>query len=617
MKKLVSILLLSSLLLTAACGLTSCDTTGQPGPQGEPGIQGEKGEPGEAGIQGDKGDKGDKGDPGVGIASMEIVSGELIVTYTDGTEVNLGPIQGDKGAEIPAEFACSYWSGDHVFDQKVASKGAFIHENIYYKSCRCGKISPSSNNTFTVSDAKADYVRDGLVAWYDATNNSNGVHDVHADLWKDLSGNANHIHIAAAHSTGRIEWADGALVINDGGVFLQLPTNVRHALEGEAYTIEIVSGDLEYTATEYVSLISSLNDELDLFIRCGGEYAGDQPLAHKLEYKNQVSNGDTNRPCLDNAWEQVNGKTLTVTSDLGAFDGELSGDGDGDTDNVLLYSDGAKIAQGESEHPMELDYAYFGHTASNRAWHGEIYALRIYNRALTPEEVQANAQADVNNYRRGKTFVPTQEYDPALDTNFEGYVDPFDRYWNSSIVKFDAKTDVIPSTGFYGSVNLRDDLYPSETEKHPWEGARLTKTEEPDTDLDGTVLTDVGFDVLYQDFCTRIGIRPVSGRDCQYVVLQVILDGEVEDFNMTVVGSGDVEHSAGSSTGGFDLSKQNKVQYLVYDVSGIFDACEFISRVSFTITGMTDDTSVYLTEMAFLNSEEDALAYSGLPYLPQ
>ena len=51
-----------------------------------------KGEKGEKGDPGEKGDKGDKGEPGRGIADMEIVDGELIVYYTDGTEDNLGSI---------------------------------------------------------------------------------------------------------------------------------------------------------------------------------------------------------------------------------------------------------------------------------------------------------------------------------------------------------------------------------------------------------------------------------------------------------------------------------------------------------------------------------------------
>ena len=36
-----------------------------------------------AAAKGDKGDKGDKGEPGRGIAKIEVIEGEVIVTYTD------------------------------------------------------------------------------------------------------------------------------------------------------------------------------------------------------------------------------------------------------------------------------------------------------------------------------------------------------------------------------------------------------------------------------------------------------------------------------------------------------------------------------------------------------
>ena len=47
---------------------------------------------GEKGARGEKGEKGDKGDTGRGIAKTELVNGELIITYTDGTKENLGSV---------------------------------------------------------------------------------------------------------------------------------------------------------------------------------------------------------------------------------------------------------------------------------------------------------------------------------------------------------------------------------------------------------------------------------------------------------------------------------------------------------------------------------------------
>ena len=55
-------------------------------------VKGEKGDKGDKGAQGEKGEKGDKGDTGRGIAKTELVNGELIITYTDGTKENLGSV---------------------------------------------------------------------------------------------------------------------------------------------------------------------------------------------------------------------------------------------------------------------------------------------------------------------------------------------------------------------------------------------------------------------------------------------------------------------------------------------------------------------------------------------
>ena len=92
---------------------TGVPATGAQGPQGDTGAQGEKGDKGDTGAQGEKGDKGDtgaqgekgdKGDTGVGIEKIEIVNGELIVYYTDGSNKNLGKITGDNTTVCTVEF---------------------------------------------------------------------------------------------------------------------------------------------------------------------------------------------------------------------------------------------------------------------------------------------------------------------------------------------------------------------------------------------------------------------------------------------------------------------------------------------------------------------------------
>ena len=83
---------------------------GEKGDKGDQGIQGEKGEKGDQGIQGEKGDKGDagingtdgingtNGADGVGITDVTInADNELVLSFSNGNVINLGNIKGEKG----------------------------------------------------------------------------------------------------------------------------------------------------------------------------------------------------------------------------------------------------------------------------------------------------------------------------------------------------------------------------------------------------------------------------------------------------------------------------------------------------------------------------------------
>ena len=495
--------------------------------------------------------------------------------------------------------------------ENVVTAAAFKETGVFYKTCSiCDTVSTSDRDTFEWSGRTIKpYVKDGLVAWFDGANNSNGEHSVTADLWKDLSGNANHIDLSDAVSQNQIDWSNGALVIKEGGCYLKLPDAVKDALQGNAYTIEIVTNNLGYTATAYITLLSSSNDELSMFIRCA------EGNSMKMEYKNQDANADSNRPFVYDAWNHFNGKTLAITADLDALDenGRDFNESTTDTDNVIIYSDAVRIASGESEYNMELDNVYFGHTAANRAWHGEILAIRIYDRALTAAEVAENAAADQYNYRSGQTFEPVPQYNSKADENYDGFV-KLEGYTNDRVV-FNKETDIIPLTGFFASTNLLDYLYPYESDKVQWEGARLMLPEEPDTDSDGNVLTETRFTVMYQDFCARAGVKPVTGREAQYVVLKMVACGELEDLTLTVVGydaalDDYLDFTIGSAYGEVDSDLNGRVQYLIYDISEVMDDCERIDSFSFSVEGMQVDTVVFLYELAIFETAKEAYAYA-------
>ena len=369
---------------------------------------------------------------------------------------------------------------------------------------------------------------------------------------------------------------------------------------------------------------------MSIFIRCSDEYAPGQERAFKLEYKNQDDNLDENRPYLYNAWDAFNAKTLAITADLNipldypVNDREHAADRYPDqTMNVFLYSNGQQMAQGKSQYQMTLDgYVYLGHTSEHRAWSGEIYGLRIYDRALSAEELEANAYADIVNYRtEGNNFAPSQEYDPALDANYKGFA-PLPEGLRPDIIPFTAATDMIPLTGFYGSRNLFDYLYPMESDT-PWDGAKLMLTEELETDVNGNTVSVVDFVIMYQSFCSRANLTPLAGSKTNYVVFKVIVEGEFEDFQLTAIGydkasNDELEFPTGSTFGGIDPELDGQVQYLVYDVEDIFAECSMLTKFDMQLSGMTEDTTIYLLEMGLFETEEDAENYTQgiLPELP-
>ena len=98
MKKL---LLAIAIILAISCLLVACGQVekGEKGDKGDQGIQGIQGEQGAQGDKGDKGDKGDDGKDGKGVDRFEIINGELVIYYTDGTSQNLGKIESDEEEE--------------------------------------------------------------------------------------------------------------------------------------------------------------------------------------------------------------------------------------------------------------------------------------------------------------------------------------------------------------------------------------------------------------------------------------------------------------------------------------------------------------------------------------
>ena len=63
-----------------------------------------------------QGEKGDKGDSGVGVEKIEIVDGELIICYTNGTKANLGKFAVDRNCTVTFDTGCGALIPDQVVE---------------------------------------------------------------------------------------------------------------------------------------------------------------------------------------------------------------------------------------------------------------------------------------------------------------------------------------------------------------------------------------------------------------------------------------------------------------------------------------------------------------------
>lgn len=127
---------------------------GAQGPQGPQGPQGIAGTNGTNGADGADGADGEDGVDGVGIAKAEIINGELVLTYTDGTVANLGNVKGDQGDKGEDAYVCT----NHDFVSIEISDTAGAHYTLdVCNLCGWAQIGCAHNNyTETYHAAECD-----------------------------------------------------------------------------------------------------------------------------------------------------------------------------------------------------------------------------------------------------------------------------------------------------------------------------------------------------------------------------------------------------------------------------------------------------------------------------
>lgn len=219
---------------------------------------------------------------------------------------------------------------------------------------------------FIVTASTDGYVTDGLVGFFDGSNNSGGSQKKDTTTWKDLSGKNHDITVIL---DDKCKW-------NDDGYFndstkVELPQELTDVINSEEFSVEIVLDDFTSKGLHYNPIMNCDNDYFSLFRRISDEV---------IEFKNKSNP----RPAtgagvaLDYLSSRV---TLTITFKVG---GEST-----------LYINGEKIDSKVANGTIDADRMFFGHDDATRNFSATYEYLRFYDRELTADEVAKNYNEDI------------------------------------------------------------------------------------------------------------------------------------------------------------------------------------------------------------------------------
>ena len=200
------------------------------------------------------------------------------------------------------------------------------------------------------------YVQDGLIAQFDAIDNAGmGTHDANAKTWKDLSGNGND---ATLNNCYEGCWAAKSLVMNNS-----LYASFATSFSG-SFTVEIIcSAPFSGAKSSYNTLFCAKDDAYSIYKN-----------GTSLTYKQGVAG---TRPSIANyngssVIAKIDGKTVSI-----GYQGQQ------------FYSTTGTAISSTGNRTWCI-----GGADSSHALTGEIFAVRIYNRALSPQEIAFNAVLD-------------------------------------------------------------------------------------------------------------------------------------------------------------------------------------------------------------------------------
>ena len=215
-----------------------------------------------------------------------------------------------------------------------------------------------------IEPVEHDYVSDGLVAYYSGTQSTRKGHDKNSAVWQDLVGG----HDMAITKNDNNYFSDTGLRAK--GVKHNFPDAIVDTVNGQAFTIEILLGDFVSVGTDFNTFINGSGDEIALFRRNSND---------ELELKFQINAGV--RIKVKNCLNLLQNSLITITYTQ--------------NDVVRLYVNGELMGETPTINgSLGASDLFIGHNAQNKMFDTTYRSVRFYDRALTADEVAANAAVD-------------------------------------------------------------------------------------------------------------------------------------------------------------------------------------------------------------------------------
>lgn len=233
------------------------------------------------------------------------------------------------------------------------------------------KIDEIYNKAISVKDE--GYISDGLVLYLDGVNNTGNGHDSTATTWKDLSGNNNDATLNNFEYTSTSGWDDNCMILDGSDDYAQVGDS--ESMKPVAQTVEIV-----FNRTG-ISNNNSSNRGI-VFVRWMG-YTFETNAINNNKFS--VSYGRNNGYLDSESLLDINSKyLLTSTHSNNKSKMYINS----------IYENEQEKTPATYESIYTNNCTYIGKYNDSTHFKGNIYAIRMYNRALAEQEIKHNYEVD-------------------------------------------------------------------------------------------------------------------------------------------------------------------------------------------------------------------------------